>query len=526
MQSSDSELFVALVAAVGTDLEMLTTEFETELTAYGYTTYQLRLSDFLAELQGHDFTGLPFDERLWAAMDAGNQLRRDWGRGDALALAAISDIVATRRETAPSAEEDGEDTQPVNLDRAAFVIRSLKTPDELRTLRAVYGPRVFVVAAYSPEGDRLSHLADEIRASRKNEDRSTWEHLPEQLIRRDMDEEEDVGQDVSDTFHRADFFIRGSNRELARADIARTLEIIFGHPFHTPTRAEHAQFLAAGEARRSAELGRQVGAAIVRPDGAVIALGANEVPIAGGGSFWEGDTRHDNREFASQPIESNKRHQHDLAETLSKELLPAITEVFESRSLPGDLAAAIAADLGTELPARLLDAGLEDITEFGRAVHAEMDALLDAARRGVAVQGCAAHTTTFPCHNCARHLIAAGIERVVFVEPYEKSKAPELHEDSIALSPSDHVQGKVTFEPFVGVAPRRYLEAFDATARELLAGQPRKTPDGTVCEFDKSTAVPLFADLVIPEGLRPLLPAYRQRELMALRHFDELRSAS
>jgi hypothetical protein len=182
MQATDSELFIALVAAVGTDLGMLTTEFETELTAYGYTTHQIRLSDFLAELQGHDFTGLPFDERLWAAMDAGNQLRRDWGRGDALALAAISDIVATRRETAPSREEDGEDTQPVNLDRAAFVIRSLKTPDELRTLRAVYGPRVFVVAAYSSEGDRLSHLADEIRASRKNEDRSTWEHLPEQLI--------------------------------------------------------------------------------------------------------------------------------------------------------------------------------------------------------------------------------------------------------------------------------------------------------------------------------------------------------
>lgn len=139
MQATDSELFIALVAAVGTDLGMLTTEFETELTAYGYTTHQIRLSDFLAELQGHDFTGLPFDERLWAAMDAGNQLRRDWGRGDVLALAAISDIVATRRETAPSREEDGEDTQPVNLDRAAFVIRSLKTPDELRTLRAVYG---------------------------------------------------------------------------------------------------------------------------------------------------------------------------------------------------------------------------------------------------------------------------------------------------------------------------------------------------------------------------------------------------
>jgi cytidine deaminase len=214
----------------------------------------------------------------------------------------------------------------------------------------------------------------------------------------------------------------------------------------------------------------------------VIALGANEVPIAGGGFFWEGDARDDNREFASQPIESNKRHQRDLAETLSRELLPAITEVLEARGLPEDLTAALVDDLGTELPGRLLDAGLEDITEFGRAVHAEMDALLDAARRGVAVQGCAAHTTTFPCHNCARQLIAAGIERVVFVESYEKSKAPELHEDSIALSPSDRVQGKVTFEPFVGVAPaaisRRSMrprESSSLDSRERLRMAPSAT---------------------------------------------------
>ena len=65
-----------MVAAVGTDLSMLTTEFETELTAYGYTTHSIRLSNFLAELGEHDFTGLAGDQRLWAAMDAGNDLWR------------------------------------------------------------------------------------------------------------------------------------------------------------------------------------------------------------------------------------------------------------------------------------------------------------------------------------------------------------------------------------------------------------------------------------------------------------------
>ena len=46
---------------------------------------------------------------------------------------------------------------------------------------------------------------------------------------------------------------------------------------------------AATAALRSAELGRQVGAAICTSDGAVVATGANEVPKAFGGQYWEGD---------------------------------------------------------------------------------------------------------------------------------------------------------------------------------------------------------------------------------------------
>ncbi|MTD44853.1 hypothetical protein GKE82_11265 [Conexibacter sp. W3-3-2] len=396
MSGRETELVIALVAAVGTDLAMLTDELSTELNEYGYTTRCIRLSGFLEELRRETFSSLPFDERLFQAMDSGNALRREWERGDALALAAVSDIVATRGQLTSGMVGDGEDAQPLGLERHAFVIRSLKTPDELRTLRAVYGPRLFVIAAFSPEKSRLAHLADEIRRSRSDNDPSRWKHQPEELIRRDMDEEKSEGQDVSDTFHRADFFIRGGDADVARKDIERTLRIIFGDPFATPTKDEHAQFLAAGEARRSAELGRQVGAAIVDGRGAVVALGANEVPIAGGGSYWEGDGRTDNREFAAHEIETNKRAQQELAETIAGKLEAGFAETLGVLGHESEAAAHAAAALAGDLPQKLLAAGLKDITEFGRAVHAEMDALLDAARRGVAVQGCSAHTTTFP----------------------------------------------------------------------------------------------------------------------------------
>ena len=68
--------------------------------------------------------------------------------------------------------------------------------------------------------------------------------------------------------------------------------------------------------------------------------------------------------------------------------------------------------------------------------------------------GTTLYTTTFPCHNCTRHIVAAGISRVVYVKPYPKSLAFQLHYDSISLEEKGWsrpgVQGcrnKVAFEP-------------------------------------------------------------------------------
>jgi hypothetical protein len=59
------------------------------------------------------------------------------------------------------------------------------------------------------------------------------------------------------------------------------------------------------------------------------------------------------------------------------------------------------------------DTTLMSVGEFGRTVHAEMAALLDTAKRGVPVDGCTLYSTTFPCHNCTKHIAAAGPERHV-----------------------------------------------------------------------------------------------------------------
>lgn len=385
-----NELVIALVAAVGTDVDIVADELAVELSEFKYGSKLLRLSGYLAEEFGQDFFATKkFDEALWDAMTVGDTLRNDWKRGDALVLHAISDIVAMRNERT-GADDDpcdacGTGRLGPGLDRFAFILRSLKTQDELATLRAVYGSRLVVIAAYSPKAQRIKHLARQIAASRGTRKRADWVRLPEALGERDEKEERTRGQDVSGTFHRADFFIRGWNRKVVREDVRRTLEILFGSPFRTPTRDEHGQFLAAGAALRSAEFGRQVGAAITTPGGSVIAVGTNEVPTYGGGSHWEEDGK-GNRDFEVGDIDTNRQQFDALAQRLAGRIDERTREIIRDAA-PGDGVVADAlevmrAKLSATLPDDLRSAGLKDLTEFGRAVHAEMNALLDADRRG------------------------------------------------------------------------------------------------------------------------------------------------
>jgi deoxycytidylate deaminase len=519
--SEQTELVFALVAAVGTDIKLVEAQLATQLTGYDYTVSKLRLSDYLAEQAGSDFRTKPVDESIWLAMTAGDELRRKWDRSDALVLHAVSDIVATRYEEAGLDPELNKETLPPNLPRRAFILRSLKTPDELETLRAIYGTRLIAIAAYSPRDRRVEHLAQEIEDSRETVDRTSWVHQPEDLIARDEREEIAGGQDVSSTFHRGDFFIRGWDRDVIQSDIKRSLSILFGDPFRTPTRDEHAQFMAAGAALRSAELGRQVGAALATRDGSILALGANEVPVPGGGSHWEEDGP-GNRDFEIGDVDTNRDHFDLLAKRLSEQIDETLVTSASNvkRKITGPALEELRRAARARMEADLRKAGLGELTEFGRAVHAEMNALLDASRRGVSVQGATLYTTTFPCHNCARHLIGAGIERVVFIEPYTKSRAGQLHEDALAIDTSrSGTQKKISFTSFVGVAPRRYQQLFDASLRERLGRIGRKDERGKKSKFDCKSALPVYADASMDQ-FRPEFREYRVKEIFALEYFE------
>lgn len=61
-------------------------------------------------------------------------------------------------------------------------------------------------------------------------------------------------------------------------------------------------------------------------------------------------------------------------------------------------------------------------------VHAEQNALLAAARFGIAVEGATIYTTMQPCFGCTKELLQAGVERVVYIHDWQHPDAQLQHE--------------------------------------------------------------------------------------------------
>ena len=232
----------------------------------------------------------------------------------------------------------------------------------------------------------------------------------------------------------------------------------------------------------------------LRDRGDIIALGCNDVPKPGGGLYWPG--KEDRRDHVLG-FDANDKQRDRIVELLISRLPPELHE-------------------GSEKQFKSSFREALDITEYGRSVHAEMDALLSCARSGVSPVGSILYTTTFPCHNCTRHIIAAGIERVFYIEPYAKSRAEELHEDAIVVEEKarddKHAKRRrVPFTPFVGVGPRRYFDLFSLT---LSRGyEVERKHAGKIIEFSRQGAIPRV----------PMTPfSYIQKEAIAIKELESL----
>jgi deoxycytidylate deaminase len=438
-ETHTEELVIALCGPIGSPLHEVSAAIQNKLTqTFGYAECQvIRLSELIeqhANRLGVQIAIKPKFQKINDQINCGNKLRELYGPS-VLAELAVNTIRIDRETHKKNNELDHYPTR-----RACHIIDSIKNQEELNLLRMVYREMLYVVGVFVPLEQREENLK-----------RDGLEfHEIYKLIDRDSGEETDNGQTVRKTFPNCDFFLRmdsGTDAQLKKR-IERFLHLVLGTKIITPTESETAMYAASSAAVNSACLSRQVGAAVTDSGGNVISIGWNDVPRVDGGLYVfspnDSDGEYDKRCWNKDGGQCFNDHEKQL-------FVSHLADILE-KIIPSD-------KMDAAKDAMAKSSKISGLIEFSRAIHAEMHALLNAGNiAGEKIKGGRLYVTTYPCHSCARHIIAAGIKDVYYIEPYRKSLAIRLHGDAISERESDTT--KVRILSYDGVAPIRYVSLF------------------------------------------------------------------
>ncbi|MFN3812851.1 MAG: anti-phage dCTP deaminase [Roseateles asaccharophilus] len=500
-----NEIVMAFAGPIGCGIQSVINKTRTCLLELGYERVEvIKLSKFLStSVDEGRITALSrpqsCSEKFYhyrKLQQAGRDIREKSQNKQILAEYAVQQIVFNREAHPQDQLEDGERPVPA---RVAYLIDQVKRPEEVELLRALYRNLFYLVGVTKPYEQRKKLLEEE----------GVYENEAPNLIEIDRNEEGDGGQRLDKTLHLADFFIRNDANLDQRNSIKRFTRLIHGDKSQTPDRLETGMYAAYAAGLRSACLSRQVGAAIANQSGEIIATGCNDVPAPLGG-LYSTSSANDSRCVHKGGECFNDKEKRKLQRSIGE----LVKSEFKKREIDKQLDQWLDGFLETIYR----ETRLGSLIEFSRSVHAEMDAIVSLARGGsVGIAGATLYTTTFPCHSCARHIVAAGISEVYYIEPYEKSMAQELHDDAISFEdPKQPESGdstspngvghRVKFLHFEGVSPRLFATAFRAEDRK-----------------DKRTGrfIPISND-----GPRKILPEYMDNyqafEDAAFKHFQEV----
>jgi len=437
------EVIFGLVGAVGSNLAIFQNILKTELEdTFDFDVFVIKVSEDILITHPNIRNIEEFDtstkyKRINSLMNLGNKLRELHGL-DYLALEIAAKIRDLRKSYTGSKK------------RIAYIINSLKHDAEVGSLKKLYSHTFFQISIYESASKREETLNNTVGMTLEEAGK---------LIKRDEKEDEKWGQRTSVAFPLADYFVKFDNKSSIHIKnaVIRFIKLILGNPYITPTFSESAIYMAFMSSLKSSDLSRQVGAVIARDDN-ILAIGSNDVPKFGGGLYTplynENDGKIDDQEDGRDykvGKDCNHIQRNNLVDGIYNSIKEELDDIL-SEKIPSQK------EVLLKIKGIIKNSEIKDITEYGRMVHAEMDAILNCARTNNSTQGATLYVTTFPCHNCAKHIVAAGIKEVMFVEPYPKSKALDFHKDSIVVEKGEN--NKLRFKPFVGIGPRNFINLF------------------------------------------------------------------
>ena len=483
LDPKDAEIVIGVVARIGVDTKAIIKSMTTELLNYNYETREIHVTDALEGLSSlPTIQKSPVEKRYRSLIDACNTLRAGTTK-DVMAKLAVLEIRSLR--------DNGEKPESVQ-ERRAFIINQIKRPEEFELLRKIYGEHYVQVSCHADSEVRVDSLRKRIMYDHPENPKSPhWDTDARALINADESQEEfPNGQRMRQVFPLSDVIIDANSSQASQSGIERFFRGLFGDNSVTPTPDEYGMQLANTASQRSSDLSRQVGAAIFNAQMEVQALGCNEVAKARGGTYWEGN-KGDGRDFMLGSDSNEDRRKAVLIDLMLR--------LQQAGGLSADLKdpEGIRKFLFDRTDNVIADAQLMDSLEYGRSVHAEMNAITDAARGGHPIRDCRLFTNTFPCHNCAKHIVAVGISEVIYNHPYPKSYAQELFADAIIINPSTNSPppaDRVSFRQFVGVLGPMFSRIF-TKARWKKDGGKIPTFVKSNASFVRRTPIPAYKEL-------------------------------
>ncbi len=498
-----NELFVAIVgpagAGAGTAAKRIEAFFVDD---YQYEAVIIKASDLIWSAADHLGLNVPRKGlrkslvRITTMQDRGDDLRAGKHTGGIEDHSAVARYIlrqiSVERAKMQGVPFDADNPTAPDGTKRVYIIDSLRHPAEVNLLRRVYQESFALIGIVCDPAVREKRIRDNLFDRADRGTKKTKDDV-RAFLDRDEDAPEKFGQHVSNSFHEADFFVDNSAEgedDLSitgmNDQLKRFVSLIAQDRIIRPSIAETAMHHARSAQMRSACLSRQVGAALVNSVGTIVSTGTNEAPKAGGGVYGESFDQADAADYRCAFKETVCCSSNIEQNNIIEELIDAFPELTLERNKQ-------------EVLKKIRETRLGGLIEFSRAVHAEMDAILSASLAGVSPKGCRLFVTTYPCHYCARHIVAAGIDEVQFIEPYPKSRATALHSDAITTESEDWVppslaigqplhnketdadneanaskyEAKVLFKPFVGVSPRMYRRVFlkDRDYKDKITGE-------------------------------------------------------
>jgi deoxycytidylate deaminase/dephospho-CoA kinase len=301
-----------------------------------------------------------------------------------------------------------------------LVVDGIRNLAEVRGLRERF-PRFFLASIHASPAVRWNRLMDQYQKNLKQFERDD---------QRDSHEDDAEGQQVADCVQHADYSfineddggstsIRGAKlTELLQPDIDLMRHSSPGSPsppFLRPATPDEVHMATAhAQSQNSRCIKRLVGAVIVDQKNLPLSLGYNENPVGMAPCITAFRHCYKDEDMHRQLEQMGKIHcpgcGTEVALLAAPWTCPKCRENLKLRLFPSRN------------------------MELCTAVHAEERAIKSLAGRDA--KGSTIYTTTFPCFQCSRSIVDAGIQRVVYVEAYPvKQSLAFLERNQVVVDP-------------------------------------------------------------------------------------------